>query len=78
MQLHPSTFEYLMPTEAQKAQMQRCRNAFSMFVSLIDQELPNGPDKTFVLRQLRDTAMWCNVAITRHADGAPRGDDNAF
>jgi len=34
--------------------------------------LPDGPDKTFIIRAHRANAMWSNVAITRQADGSPR------
>jgi hypothetical protein len=37
--------------------MSRVRAAFKEFVEVIDSALPSGPDKTFVLRQLRDSAM---------------------
>lgn len=70
--LHPSTFEYLKPADEQLEQMSRVRSAFKAFVDVIDAELPAGPDKTFVLRQLRDSAMWANVCLTRQADGSPR------
>jgi hypothetical protein len=63
--LHKSTFEYLKPTDEQMRAMDNVRGAFSSFVSYLDKELPAGPDKTFVLRNLRDCAMWANVAITR-------------
>jgi hypothetical protein len=72
MSLHPSTFEYLKPTDAQLSAMAVCRAAFAELASVLDAQLPDGPDKTFVLRRLRDAAMWANVAITRQPDGAPR------
>ena len=40
----------------------------------LDQLILDGPDKTFMLRQLRDCAMWANIAITRNPDGSPRQD----
>ena len=70
--LHDSTFEYLKPTDDQLRYMELVRNAFAMFIADIDGCIPAGPDKTYVLRQLRTCAMWANVAITRHSDGAPR------
>jgi hypothetical protein len=70
--LHSSTFEYLKPTDMQMDQMARVRMLFASFVKSLDVELPEGPDKTFVLRQLRDCAMWANVSLTRNADGTPR------
>ena len=39
---------------------------------VLEAELPDGPDKTFVIRAHRSTAMWAKVAITRLPDGTPR------
>lgn len=69
--LHPSTFEYLKPTDDQIAIMQSLRMATRDYAGLIDKLLPDGPDKTYVLRRVRETAMWINVACTRQADGTP-------
>ena len=70
--LHSSTFESLKPSNEQLESMAYVRSAFAEFVSHIDVHLPDGPDKTYLMRQLRDCAMWANVAITRNADGSPR------
>lgn len=70
--LHPSTFEYLKPTDDQIARMARLRQAAADYAAILDWELPSGPDKTFVLRAHRSNAMWVNVAVTREADGTPR------
>lgn len=70
--MHGSTFEYLKPTEEQIERMQTVREAAASFAELLDRMLPDGPDKTWVIRNHRTTAMWANVAITRQPDGAPR------
>lgn len=70
--LHSTTFEYLKPTEAQIEKMAKLRAAAKAYADVLDAELPDGPDKTFVLRAHRSNAMWVNVAVTRPADGAPR------
>jgi hypothetical protein len=70
--LHPSTFEYLKPTDAQIDCMARVRAAAKAFSDVLEAELPDGPDKTFVLRAHRSNAMWANVAVTRQPDGTPR------
>jgi len=70
--MHPSTYEYLKPTDAQIATMARVRAAAKAFNDVLDAELPEGPDKTFVIRAHRSNAMWCNVCITRQPDGTPR------
>lgn len=72
MSLHPSTFEYLKPTESQIDEMQAVRELSRDYAVRLEGLLPDGPDKTYILRRVRETAMWCNVAITREADGAPR------
>jgi hypothetical protein len=73
--LHPSTFDYLKPTEKQIEAMAVVRKAAAEYASILDKMLPEGPDKTFIIRAHRSNAMWCNVAITRLPDGTPRADD---
>lgn len=70
--MHPSTFDYLNPTDEQKAVMAMTRQHFATFAAQLDELLPDGPDKTFIMRGLRTIAMWTNVAITRQPDGSPR------
>lgn len=70
--MHSSTYEYLKPTDAQIESMARVRAAAKAYNDVLDKELPDGPDKTFVIRAHRSNAMWVNVAITRLTDGTPR------
>jgi hypothetical protein len=72
MSLHPSTFEYLKPTDAQISDIAVVRKAAADYAAVLDELLPEGPDKTFVLRNHRSNAMWANIAITRQPDGTPR------
>jgi len=72
MSLHPSTFEYLKPTAEQIVQMANVREAAKVYADMLDAVLPEGPDKTFILRAHRSNAMWANVCITRQPDGTPR------
>ncbi len=72
MPLHPSTFDYIKPTDAQLLSMMRMRSAAANYARLLEEVLPDGPDKTSIIRAHRANAMWANVAITREADGAPR------
>lgn len=74
MSLHPSTFEYLKPTEHQIGLMATVRKAAADYATALDAVLPDGPDKTFILRAHRANAMWANVAITRLPDGTPRSE----
>lgn len=70
--LHESTYEYLNPTDAQKESMAKVRLAAKTYSETLEKELPDGPDKTYILRNHRSYAMWANVAITRLHDGTPR------
>jgi len=70
--LHPGTFDFLTPTDEQKAKMAVLRAAGADFADLLDRTVPEGPDKTYAIRKLREVSMWANVAITRLPDGTPR------
>lgn len=72
MALDRSTFEYLKPTEPQMAQMASCRANFRSLTAYLDDNLPEGADKTYLLRKLRECAMWANICLTRNSDGSPR------
>ena len=72
MPLHASTFEYLKPTDEQLAAMSQGREFTTTYANAIERLLHDGPDKTYIMRRIRETAMWINVAITREADGTPR------
>lgn len=76
MGLHPSTFEYLKPTDQQLEIMDVVREAFKKLSTVLEDELPEGPDKTYILRKLRETGMWANVTVTRQPDGSPRNIDD--
>lgn len=52
--------------------MAKVREAFAVFADELEYHLPDGEDKTHIMRKLRTCAMWCNVAITRLPDGTPR------
>lgn len=72
MQIHESTFNYLQPTDKQKEDMAIVRAKFMELAFGIDGFIPDGPDKTYLVRKLRECAMWANIAITRQPDGSPR------
>lgn len=72
MSLNPETFEYLQPTDAQIVTMADLRQRAFVYMQAIEAAVPEGPDKTYLLRKLREVAMWVNVAVTRLPDGTPR------
>lgn len=73
MTLDRTAFDYVKPSNDQTDDMTELRQAFTVLADKIEELLPEGRDKTWIFRQLRTVGMWCNVAITRHDDGAPRG-----
>ena len=70
--MHPSTYEYLKPTDAQVATMADVRHRFFVLSEALTAAIPDGPDKTYLMRKLREVSMWANIAITRQPDGSPR------
>lgn len=70
--MHYSTYDYLQPTDKQIEQMTIVRAAAKLYGETLEAILPDGPDKTFIIRAHRSNAMWANVAITRLPDGTPR------
>ena len=72
--MHSGTFDYLKPTDEQMVTMNDMREAARMYADAIEEFVPNGPDKTYILRKLREVAMWVNMSITRGPDGGPRSD----
>jgi hypothetical protein len=72
MAMHVTTAEYLKPTDEQMAQMSIVRSATTDYLRILEKNVPDGPDKTYLLRKAREVAMWANVAITRLPDGTPR------
>lgn len=72
MNLHPSTFEYLKPTDQQLDEMANMHRLTKAYAEAVETYVPQGADRTYALRKLRELAMWLNVAIMRKADGSPR------
>jgi hypothetical protein len=72
MELHEDTFEYLEPSDDQVDTMKKARQLSKEYAEQLAAVLPDGPDKTYIMRRIREIAMWVNVAITREADGSPR------
>lgn len=58
MSFHPSTFEYLKPTDDQIERMKVVREAAAEYAMILDRVLPDGSDKTYILRAHRSNAMW--------------------
>ena len=74
--LHPSTFDFVDPTEGQKRKMAVLREAAKTYVAVLEANVPSGADATYLLRKFREVAVWANISVTRTPDGTPRGEDH--
>jgi hypothetical protein len=54
--------------------MAEAREITKVYADQLERLVPGGADRTYLLRKLREVAMWVNVAITREQDGTPRID----
>ena len=57
--------QHAAPTPKQLEAMTRLRQAAVVYGMALVELLPDGPDKTWVIRNHRTTAMWANVAGER-------------
>jgi len=59
-------------SDDQEAKLFILREAAKEYAHLLEVHLPEGPDKTYIMRKLRDISMWANTCVLRHSDGRPR------
>ena len=71
--MHRNTFDYHQPTDEQITQMALLREAARIYGMALEQYVPAGLDRDYIIRLHRTVAMWANVAVTRFDDGTPRG-----
>lgn len=72
MALHPDAFCATTPTDDQMDTVNRVCKTLATCTRSLEQELPDGPDKTYVIRMMRTVAMWSTTAILRNPDGSSR------
>jgi hypothetical protein len=76
--MHPSTFEYLKPSEDQIERMALMRQAYAKMMHMVTVTIPDGRYKALAITSLEESAMWANKGVTRDSDGTPRnGGGNA-
>lgn len=68
----PDVFQYLKPTSAQQQDMDIIGQAAKDFVDAVHATVPEGPDRTYVIRKFRECVMWANTSIVKMPDGSPR------
>ena len=74
MDLHKDAFNSVAPSDAQLLAMQKVRASAREFFEVLERLVPDGPDKTYVVRKLMEVMMWANRSIMHRPDGAPRGE----
>lgn len=71
--MHQKIFEQIpSPTVSQSALMHELGVAAKAYLDKIEAAVPDGPDRTYLVRKLREVQMWVNATIVRHPDGSPR------
>lgn len=56
-------FTYHRPNEGQTTRLQELREGALKFAILINERVPDGPDKSAAIRKLRECVMTANAAI---------------
>ena len=60
------TFQYVQPTEEQKATMQQFRDAYEQLVRDIKEALPESRGASLAITKLEESAFWLNKSITHN------------
>ena len=61
-------WQFHAPTDAQKAAMQKFRDAFEALASLIEAEAPPCRQRSLALTHLEEAAVWANKAANQRED----------
>lgn len=61
-------WQFHNPTDAQKAVMQKFRDAFEALANLIDAEAPPCRQRSLALTHLEEAAVWANKAANQRED----------
>jgi hypothetical protein len=72
--MHAETFNPVTVTPAQAEKHKRLSAAAWAYLDAIEADVPEGPDRTFILRNHRTTALWAAEAVMKLPDGTPRTD----
>lgn len=62
-------FQYINPTDEQKAQMQKYRDKFEELYQEIADDVENSRGKSLCLTKLEEASFWLNKGITKN-DGS--------
>jgi hypothetical protein len=60
------TFQYVQPTEEQKALMQEFRDEFAALADKVNARLADSRGRSLAVTKLEEAAFWLNKAITRN------------
>lgn len=62
-----TTFQYVSPTEEQKATMQQFRDKYEALANDIKNNMPASRGLSLAMTKLEESAFWLNKAITQNA-----------
>lgn len=60
------------PAPGQIEAMKILNKAAKDYADVILELLEDGADRDYIIRRIREIAMWCNVCVLKHDDGADR------
>lgn len=63
-----SPWQFHAPTDAQRAAMQKMRDAFEALAALIEQQTPSCRQRSLALTHLEEAAVWANRAANQRED----------
>ena len=61
--MNAAMFEFLQPSAEQIDDMAVCRKAAAEYAQALEMLVPEGPDKTYLLRKLREVSMWVRYLL---------------
>jgi len=70
--MHEDVFKHLDPKPEQLDKLKRIQDASKAYAEVLEKEVEDGPDRTYLMRNVRQVDMWAHEAVTRRSDGTPR------
>lgn len=61
-----ATFQYVSPSEEQKALMQEFRDAYQALYDLINEKVEHSRGRSSALTKLEESSFWLNKGITHN------------
>lgn len=59
-------FKYHAPDDVKKARHEKIRSHLGLIADVLNEELPDGREKSTAITKLEETMFWSNAAIARN------------